>query len=239
MENEAQVPVAAPARSIGQPATEDDLRFFEHIEKNLYTAVISDSLDDAGYREQAMRKEFRPLHQEFRCAGWARTILCQDVYEIPDDPYGLEIEAIDSLLRGEVAVVATGDSEQNAPWGELLSTASRARGARGAIIGGMVRDVQKIIQLNFPVFATGIKPVDSKGRGMVVDYNVPIECGGVSVWPGDLIVADADGVVVVPASVVKEVIAHATDKVMRENHSRKELMEGCYLADVYRKYGVL
>jgi regulator of RNase E activity RraA len=103
----------------------------------------------------------------------------------------------------------------------------------------MVRDVQKIIQLNFPVFATGIKPVDSKGRGLVIDYNVPVECGGVSVWPGDLIVADHDGVVVVPASVVNEVITQATDKVMRENNSRKELMQGSFLADVYRKYGVL
>lgn len=239
MENESSVHLASPARSVRGPATEEDLKLFEHIEKNLYTAVISDSLDDVGFRDQAMRKEFRPLHPEFKCVGWVRTILCQDVFEIPDDPYGLEIEAVDSLLRGEVAVVATGDSERNAPWGELLSTASKARGARGAIIGGMVRDVDKIIQLNFPVFTTGIKPVDSKGRGLVVDYNVPVECGGVSVWPGDLVVADRDGVVVVPASAVTEVIAMATDKVLRENNSRKELMQGCYLADVYRKYGVL
>ena len=239
MENESSVHVAAHARSVRGPATEEDIKLFKHIEQNLYTAVISDALDDVGYRDQAMRKDFRPLHPEFRCAGWARTILCQDVFEIPEDPYGVEIEAVDSLQMGEVAVVATGDSERNAPWGELLSTASQARGARGAIIGGMVRDVQKIIQLNFPVFATGIKPVDSKGRGLVVDYNVPVECGGVSVWPGDLVVADHDGVVVVPSSAVTEVIAQATDKVMRENNSRKELMQGSYLADVYRKYGVL
>lgn len=213
--------------------------WFDHIEKNLYTAVISDSLDELGYRDQAMRKDFRPLSPDFRCAGWALTIVCVDVSEIPDDPYGLEIEAIDSLLPGEVAVVSTGDSERNAPWGELLSTAARTRGARGAIIGGMVRDVHKILELQFPVFATGIKPVDSKGRGLVVDYNVPAECGGVSLSPGDLVVADYDGVVVVPAGIAEEVIAMATDKVSRENHSRAELKAGAYLADVYRKYGVL
>lgn len=239
MKKDAQVQVAPSNRVIRQAATAEDIQLFEHIEKNLYTAVVSDSLDEIGYRDQAMRQEFRPLHPDFRCAGWARTIQCQDVFEIPDDPYSLEIEAIDSLLLGEIAVVSTNDSERNAPWGELLSTASRTRGARGAIIGGMVRDVLKIQELRFPVFATGIKPTDSKGRGIVTDYNVQIDCGGVSIWPGDLVFADIDGVVVIPAAAVKEVVALATDKVNRESHSRKELMAGGYLADVYRKYGVL
>lgn len=226
-------------RVLRQPATSKEMQWFDHIENNLYTAVISDSLDELGYRDQAMRKDVRPLARHFRCVGWVRTIVCVDVFDVPDNPYALEIEAIDSLLPGEVAIVTTGDSERNAPWGELLSTAAMTRGARGAIIGGLVRDVQKIIELQFPVFATGIKPVDSKGRGLVVNYNVPAECGGVQVNPGDLVVADYDGVVFVPAQVASEVIAMATDKVTRENHSRDELKAGAYLADVYRKYGVL
>jgi regulator of RNase E activity RraA len=222
-----------------QPASPGDQELFAHIETSLYTAVISDSLDELGLRDQAMRKEMRPLDPSFRFAGWARTVKCVDVLEVSENSYAVEIEAVDSLLTGEVAVVSTGDSERNAPWGELLSTASRARGARGAVIGGMVRDVQKICSLPFPVFATGIKPVDSNGRGIVVDYNIPVECCGVHVAPGDLVVADFDGVVVVPAGHVSEVIARATDKVTRENNSRAELMAGAYLADVYRKYGVL
>jgi regulator of RNase E activity RraA len=236
---EKETVVTSPSRIVRQAASPEDLELFAHVEAKLYTAVVSDSLDEMGYRDQAMRKDFRPLDPSFRCVGWARTIQCVDVFEIPDDPYGLEIEAIDSLLQGEIAVVSTGDSERNAPWGELLSTASKARGARGAIIGGLVRDVVKIQELKFPVFATGIKPVDSMGRGIVTDYNVPVECGEVSVWPGDLVFADFDGVVVVPANLVSEVISRATDKVTRENHSREELMRGAYLADVYKKYGVL
>jgi regulator of RNase E activity RraA len=74
---------------------------------------------------------------------------------------------------------------------------------------------------------------------MVVDYNVPVECGGVLVTPGDLVVADFDGVVVAPARAVSEVVQLATEKVTRENHSRAELMRGKLLRDVYRKYGVL
>ncbi|HJY07535.1 MAG TPA: hypothetical protein VJ323_14545, partial [Bryobacteraceae bacterium] len=109
----------------------------------------------------------------------------------------------------------------------------------GAVIDGLVRDVKKILKLGFPVFAAGIKPVDSRGRGIVVDYNVPVECGGVVVSPGDLIVADFDGIIAIPAGAVDEAVRLATDKVSRENSTRAELIKGAYLRDVYNKYGVL
>ncbi len=216
-----------------------DLAVCEFAEKNLYTAVVSDSLDQLGVRNQAMREYLRPLYASCKVAGWARTISCSDLYHIPDDPYSIEIEAVDSLLPGEVAVVGTQKSIRNAPWGELLSTASRARGARGAIIDGLVRDVQKIEELGFPVFASGIKPVDSMGRGCVTAYNVPVECGEVLVHAGDFVFADFDGVVVVPKAMVNEVIELAAEKVRREDSSRAELMKGAYLRDVFQKYGVL
>jgi 4-hydroxy-4-methyl-2-oxoglutarate aldolase len=208
-------------------------------EENLYTAVVSDALDQLGVRNQAMREYLRPLHARCTFAGWARTISCVDVYHIPDDPYALEIEAIDSLLPGEVAVVGTSKSTRNAPWGELLSTAAKARGARGAVIDGLVRDVSKIEELGFPVFAAGIKPVDSMGRGIVTAYNVPVECGEVLVNAGDFVVGDRDGVVVIPREMARQAIELAADKVRRENHSRAELMKGAYLRDVFAKYGVL
>jgi 4-hydroxy-4-methyl-2-oxoglutarate aldolase len=216
-----------------------DQAICEFTEKNLYTAVVSDSLDHLGVRNQAMRECLRPLYSSCKVAGWARTIVCSDLYHVPADPYRIEIEAVDSLLPGEVAVVGTQKSIRNAPWGELLSTASRARGARGAIIDGLVRDVQKIEELGFPVFATGIKPVDSMGRGCVTAYNVPVECGEVLVHPGDFVFADFDGVVVVPKAIVSDVIELASEKVRRENSSRAELLQGAYLRDVFRKYGVL
>jgi 4-hydroxy-4-methyl-2-oxoglutarate aldolase len=216
-----------------------DAELFQHIETNLYTAVVCDALDDLGYRHQAMRERLRPLFPENHFVGWARTISCVDVSHIPENPYAMEIEAVDSILPDEVVVVSTSYSGHNAPWGELLSTAARARGARGAVVDGLVRDVRKIEQLGFPVFAAGIKPVDSRGRGMVLSYNVAIECGEVIVNPGDLIFADYDGVVAIPSAVVSQVIAAATEKVSREDGSRAELMSGALLRDVYQKYGVL
>jgi regulator of RNase E activity RraA len=221
------------------PATEADLMLFKQIEEQLYTAVISDALDELGYRNQALREFIRPLSADDRFAGWARTLAYADVYHIPPAPYAMEIEAIDSILPGEVVVASTAGSLQNAPWGELLSTAARARGARGAVIDGLVRDVKKIQGMGFPVFARGIKPVDSKGRGTIIDYNVPVECAGARVSPGDLIVADYDGVIAVPAEVLPNVIQIASEKVAKENGSRTELMRGAYLRDVFAKYGVL
>jgi regulator of RNase E activity RraA len=216
-----------------------DIELFEHVARNLYTAVLSDSLDELGFRDQAMREFIRPLAPESVAVGWARTIQCMDVHYMSDNPYATEIAAIDSILPGEVVVVSTGRSKRNAPWGELLSTAAVARGARGCVTDGLTRDTRKILELGFPVFSAGIKPVDSKGRGIVTSYNVPVGCAGVVVNPGDMVVADIDGVVVVPRSAVAEAVRLATDKVTRENHSRKALMEGAYLKDVFDTYGVL
>jgi regulator of RNase E activity RraA len=227
------------APSMRMPASETDLALFERIENQLYTAVICDALDDLGYRHQAMHARLRPLSPNISFAGRVRTISCVDVSHVPNEVYAKEIEAVDSILPGEVVVVSTSYSGENAPWGELLSTAALARGSRGAVVDGLVRDVKKIERLGFPVFAAGIKPVDSKGRGMVLDYNVPVECGGVIAYPGDLLFADYDGVVVIPAAVVSDVVGLATGKVSRENDSRRELMNGAFLKDVYEKYGVL
>lgn len=226
-------------RAAGKAALDSDLELLRQVEQTLYTAVVADALDELGRHDQAMREYLRPLSAETKFAGWARTVLCQDIFYVPDDPYGLEIEAIDSILPGEVVAVSTGESKRNAPWGELLSTAARARGARGAVIDGLVRDVAKIQELGFGVFAAGIKPVDSKGRGIVVDYNVPAMCGGIVVNPGDLIFADFDGVVVIPVAIVSDTIRLATEKISKENHSRAELSRGAYLSHVYAKYGVL
>ena len=230
---------SADAYAVRSPATTADVELFAHIEAKLYTAVVADSLDALGYNNQAMNESLRPLYSGCRFAGWARTISCVDVFHMPEDPYAKEIAAVDSILLGEVVVVSTVASKRNAPWGELLSTAARGRGARGAVIDGLVRDVKKIEELRFPVFAAGIKPVDSRGRGMVIDCNVPVDCGGVLVSPGDLVFADYDGIVVIPGEVVPDAIRLATEKVTKENHSRAELLRGAYLRDVYEKYGVL
>jgi 4-hydroxy-4-methyl-2-oxoglutarate aldolase len=136
-------------------------------------------------------------------------------------------------------VASTHRSTRTCLWGELLSTASVARGATGAVIDGYTRDVRQIRDMQFPVFSTGMYPVDSAGRSMVIDYDCPVSCGNVIVHPGDIVFGDVDGVVVIPAQAAQEVIRRALEKVEGENITRDELRKGATLREVYDKYGVL
>ena len=225
--------------SNGRNQWNDDTELFDLMEERLYAAVISDALDAAGYRGQVLRHTIRPLHPQTVVVGRAMPVLCVDVYEIPEEPYQREIAAVDSLKQNDVLVCSTNRSTRICFWGELLSTAARARGARGAVIDGFIRDAKQILAMGFPVFTTGLSPVDSNGRGDVVDYNIPIECGGVTVNPGDIVFGDADGVVVVPQAVETTVIEAALEKVSGENRTRDELLAGATLREVYDKYGIL
>jgi 4-hydroxy-4-methyl-2-oxoglutarate aldolase len=219
----------------------DEKGFLAELRERLYTAVLSDVLDEAGFRDQAMTARIRPLDDGLVMAGFARTGLFREVFHVArgENPYELEIAIIDDLKPGDVVVFGCGGSERIAPWGELLTTAARARGAVGAVTDGFVRDVRGIRDVKFPVFHGGIAPLDSKGRGKVADIDVPIACAGVHVEPGDLVFGDVDGVVVVPRKIEEQVLARAFEKVSGENATRDELLRGAKLKDVFDRYGVL
>ena len=207
----------------------------------LFAALLSDVLDGMGHWRQALPARIRPLDDDLLMIGRARTAAYLEVYSHTegDNPYELEIALIDDLKPGEIPVFACGTSGRVAPWGELLSTAARARGAVGAVMDGAVRDIKAIRAMGFPVFHGGIATLDSKGRGRVAAIDVPIECGGVAVSPGDLIVGDADGVVVVPRAAEAEALRRAAVKLVGERVTLRELQEGQLLADVFARHGVL
>jgi len=221
------------------PVPDTDPELFEWVAANLYTAVLSDCCDAVGRRDRALGHHIRPIDESRVMVGRAKTVVWSDVYHIPENPYEGEIRAVDSIQPGDIVVMATGESRRNAPWGELMSTACVRRGGRGALTDGLIRDVRRIRELGLPVYCAGFKPVDSRGRGWVVAFDVPVEITGVRIAPGDLVVGDVDGVVVVPRAVEREVLALAWEKVTAENSTRAELEQGRLLAEVYAKYGVL
>ena len=153
----------------------DDTALFALMRERLYAAVLSDALDQAGYRDQAMRADIRPVYPDAVVVGRARTVQSVDVYEAHEDAYEKEIAAVDALRLGDVVVASTQRSTRTCLWGELLSTASVARGASGAVIDGYTRDVRQIRQMGFPVFATGMYPVDSAGRSIGHRLRLPGE----------------------------------------------------------------
>jgi len=218
-----------------------DAALREAVARDLYTAVLSDVLDELGYRDQAMPAHIRPLDDEIPMVGRARTGAYREVYTVVpgDNPYALEIALVDDLKPGEIAVLGCGGSTRIAPWGELLSTAARARGAAGCLTDGFVRDIRPIRRMKFPVFHGGIAPLDSKGRGKVAEIDVPIHVAGVAVAPGDLVVGDADGVVVVPRAVEATALEKAFAKVRGENDTRQELERGAIGVGVFARHGIL
>lgn len=222
-------------------AKRGDAGYLTELGKELYAAVLSDVLDEVGLRSQAMPPRIRPLDDGLVMVGFARTGRFEEVEGVTpgENPYELEIRIIDALTPGDVMVFDCGGSDKIAPWGELLTTASLARGAVGAVTDGFARDVRGIRQMRFPVYHGGIAPLDSKGRGKVVAIDEAITCAGVRIEPGDLVFGDVDGVVVVPRVAEEEVVARALHKVRSENVTRDELRNGAKLKDVFDRYGVL
>jgi 4-hydroxy-4-methyl-2-oxoglutarate aldolase len=222
-----------------QPVFADDAARLDWVASHLYSGVLSDACDAAGLRDRALRPDIRPLDESRVLVGRAKTVVWAPMFHVPERPYDLEIEAVDSLRPGEVFVMAVGRSEQIVPWGELLSTATMARGGRGAVLDGLVRDSAQIKAMGLPVFCTGRRPYDSCGRGAVVAHDVPAVLDGVTVAPGDLVFGDADGVVVIPRDSVDDVLARAWAKVEGENVTREALRRGVPLGEVFRMHGIL
>lgn len=213
--------------------------YLDRIAGSLYSSVLSDILDEAGHRHQVMRPEVRPLYPGAKLVGRAATMLAVAVSELPEQPYKLLMDLLDGIRPGEVVVAGVQGDVRAALWGELLSTHTRARGGRGAVLDGLSRDSWGIEDMKFPVFATGVTPGDSKGRLEVIAIRKAILAGGVAVTDGDLVMADEDGVVVVPAALEDEVVGLALGKVAGENTIRDLLRQGASIRKVFEEHGIL
>ena len=213
--------------------------YLDGISEHLYSSVLADILDEAGFRNQVVRPEVRPLYPGAKVAGRAATMVAVEVSELPAEPYRLLMELLDGLRPGEVVVGAVQAQVRAALWGELLSTHTRAKGGRGVVLDGLSRDSWGIEEMKFPVFATGLSPADSRGRLEVIAIRGTIPVGGVSVANGDLVVADSDGCVVVPAAIEEDIIAEAMQKVSGEDKMRDVLRKGASIREVFKEYGIL
>jgi 4-hydroxy-4-methyl-2-oxoglutarate aldolase len=213
-----------------------NLQWIDRLAK-LYTPVVADVLDRIGYRNQSLASRIRPLWPEAKAAGFALTVQTVPAQsQNPEHPYAGELVAVDSLQAGDMLVVSESACSF---WGELLSTAAKYRDCRGVILDGPTRDSQAILAMKFPVFHVGFHPADSLGRLDVVHHNVPIQCGGVLIYPGDLMLADHDGVVCVPQAAAEETLRLAEEKVSGENLVRKALADGMTTTEAFAKFGIL
>jgi 4-hydroxy-4-methyl-2-oxoglutarate aldolase len=218
-----------------------DDTLFDIMAEKLYVAVISDILDSMGFRNQVLQPGVLPAHPDPSqvLVGRAATVLVGPQYEVVGQPYTNQIAAIDALQPGDVVVSGVGGMTNVAVWGELFSNAAKARGARGFLTDGCHRDTRMVLDLGFPVFSRGPRPVDISGRGTVISIGRPVEVSGVIVHPGDLVFAEVDGIVIIPQDVAEETMSRAFDKVAKEDGAREDLRRGHLLSEVWSRYRVL
>jgi 4-hydroxy-4-methyl-2-oxoglutarate aldolase len=228
-----------------EPFDSKTLELCARLEK-LFVPAIADVLDEMGYRSQVMNHGFGSLIPEAVVAGPAFTV--REVPAVTSDPRSTEeklrifSDFFGAVRPGQVVVVDTGGCFAAAAWGELMSTISRFTcGAKAAVVDGPIRDISRVLKVEFPVWAKGSIPADSEGRLALVDFDRPIRCGGVLVRPDDLIFADRDGVVVLPVTEmdVEAVIEKAERIVELEDRSRADLRAGVPVSEVFRRYGRL
>lgn len=202
---------------------------------------VADVLDKLGLPDQGLSPNFLPYPRTAgRLAGWAYTIRGQMVPSTQTgDPE--KMRACQGLSPGEVSVWA-GDGEGVCYFGELIATGMKERGCVGALVDGGVRDVRWIGELKFPVYARYRTPIQSIGRWKVNAAQIPVGIRGatvseVTVTPGDFILADEDGALVIPAALVPQVLEAAERLTRTEVAIRAELSSGLSLAEALKKYG--
>lgn len=205
------------------------------------TSNVADVLDTMGLQDQGLSCEFRPFPEDTGVlAGWAYTIRGQMApYEGGGDP--VKMKACQGISAHEVSVWS-GDGEGICYFGELIALGMQARGSVGSLIDGGIRDVRWLGEHRFPVYARYRTPVQSIGRWKVTAWQEPVYLRGatsktVCVCPGDFILADADGAIVIPLGVVRDVLAEAERLTKMEIDIRHELKQGMSLSDALQKYG--
>ena len=201
-----------------------------------YVAMVSDALDRLGRRRQVLAPEITQL-ADSRLVGRAWPIVVTAVHELPEHPYQGEMNAVDGVSPGDVLMYG-GDHTRAALFGELFAHAARGRGAVGAIVDGYIRDSQQLIDMGFPVFSQGVSPLDTQGRAEVVAFGERVTCGGVDVAAGDYVLGDRDGVVVIPADLIDEVLASILTRSRDEQGARHDIKAGVGIRDVWDRWRV-
>lgn len=198
--------------------------------KQLATTTISDAMDRLGINGQAFG--IMPLDRSFRVTGRAYTVRTVPV-AVARGSVG---DYIDDVPEGEVVVLDNAGRLDATVWGDILTIMAHKRGMAGTVIHGVCRDVERSLELNYPIFSRGNYMRTGKDRVQAEGYNVPVSLGEIRVTPGDMLVGDADGIVAIPQAREEEVIRAAREIEDAEQRIRDEVMGGSRLDEARVKF---
>lgn len=200
------------------------------------TASVADAVDKIAGRRGYMDQAIKPRINDRKIVGPAVTVAEGPTDEFVPPQHALD--AIDESPAGSVIVIAIGGETDVAVWGGLMTAGAVANNHAGAVLDGGVRDLTEIRRdYDFPVYARSVSPGTTLGRYKTLASNVPVVCGGVEVHPGDIIVADIDGVVVVPRGHAPEILKLAQEIDARELEQARLILEAKSLRQGLAKYG--
>ena len=205
----------------------------------IYTAAITDVMDEMGLQRQTLPSAIQPLAADMRTAGYAFTARGRPFKGTPrdrDETLRRFLKMLDAVPADSILVLASNDNVA-AHFGELCASWFRARKVRGAVLDGATRDAAFIARSRFPTFVRYRTPQDSVPRWRVGDWGEPVTIGGVRVSLGDIVVADLDGVVVVPRRAAHEVLVRCEKLVGTENKVRHAVKRGMTPLEAYEKFG--
>jgi regulator of RNase E activity RraA len=203
----------------------------------IYTAALADILDARGYRTQTLPPSLRPLERGMKLAGPAFTVRGKPAQTASyDTSLRKVLQMLGDVPAGHVAVYACAQAV-SAHLGELSVTSLAARGVAGCVLDGGCRDVSFIVELGFPVFCAHVTPEDSTWRWELEEVQAPVTVGQVRIEPGDWVVGDDDGVVVVPNAIAESVLAEAEEKAATESAIRAAVRDGMPPLEAYERFG--
>ena len=199
----------------------------------LSTTNLSDAMDKVGVRGAVIG--IRPMYDCPRIVGRAVTIKITAA-GMMKSKHHLGVQAIDSSEEGDIIIIDNRGDLNNNCWGEVLSMGAKMKGVSGVVVDGAARDIDMCKEFEFPVYARGTIPITARGRIMQESFNAVIRIGDVQVRPGDIVMADINGVVVIPVEKVDEVLGVAEDIFKKEAAMVKDLKNGVSMLEVDHKY---
>jgi 4-hydroxy-4-methyl-2-oxoglutarate aldolase len=204
--------------------------------ERLFTGAVNDVLREHNLLYQALPTNILPLREEMVVAGEAFTVKGAPTLEIKDD-MRIRGDMLDSITPNSVVVWDTSGDQASAQWGEMITMAAKRQGARGAVVDGGVRDTRQVLSVGFPLWTRYRTSSAMMGRFRITGWSIPVEIGGVQIFPGDIVFADIDGVLVIPRTLAYDVLVRSEEVVQGEREIKQWVKDGVSAQEVIDRGG--